>query len=209
MKKYFTLDKNGFIASTADLQFPQEGQEIFNFPNDFDFLNQGNYKIVDGKLIDATEKQANLAAIAEKSRPLTEAEVSAMFITQQINTLVVDDNTALRMKSFYPTFESIVGQTVKNGFKFTHNGKLWRTVQPEMTIQSHYPPRVGMESLYTEVCETHDGTLDDPIPYDGNMALENGKYYIQNYTIYLCNRDTVNPVYNALSELVGLYVEEV
>ena len=24
---------------------------------------------------------------------------------------------------------------------------------------------------------------------------------------YLCNRDTVNPVYNPLSELVGIYVE--
>lgn len=153
------------------------------------------------------EKRANLAAIAERSRPLTEAEVSAMFITQQINTLVVDDNTALRMKQFYPTFESIVGQTVKNGFKFTYNGKLWRTVQPEMTIQSHYPPRAGMESLYTEICETHSGTLDDPIPYDSNMALESGKYYFQNYTIYLCNRDTINPVYNPLAELVGLYVE--
>ena len=145
--------------------------------------------------------------LEEKSRPLTETEVSAMFITQQINTLVVDDNTALRMKSFYPTFESIVGQKVKQGFKFTHCGKLWRTVQPEMIIQSHYVPGAGMESLYTEVCETHDGTLDDPIPYDGNMVLENGKYYFQNYTIYLCNRDTVNPVYNPLSELVGLYVE--
>ena len=157
--------------------------------------------------IAAIEKRANLAAIEERSRPLTEAEVSAMFITQQINTLVVDDNTALRMKQFYPTFESIVGQTVKNGFKFTHNGKLWRVIQPELTIQSHYAPGVGMESLYTEVCETHDGTLDDPIPYDGNMALENGKYYFQNYTIYLCNRDTANPVYNPLAELVGLYVE--
>ena len=66
-----------------------------------------------------------------------------------------------------------------------------------------------MESLYAEVCETHAGTLDDLIPYDGNMALENGKYYIQNSTIYLCNRDTVNPVYNPLSELVGIYVVEV
>lgn len=145
--------------------------------------------------------------LEEKSRPLTEAEVSAMFITQQINTLVVDDNTALRMKSFYPTFESIVGQTVKQGYKFTHNGKLWRVVQAELTIQSHYAPGVGMESLYTEVCETHDGTIDDPIPYEGNMVLENGKHYFQNFTIYLCNRDTVNPVYNPLSELVGLYVE--
>ena len=39
------------------------------------------------------------------------------------------------------------------------------------------------------------------------MALENGKYYIQDGVTYLCNRDTGNPVYNALSELVGLYVE--
>lgn len=176
-----------------------------------------NYiEIINGKMVSRDLTPAEIAEmeaanrryrLEEKSRPLTESEVSAMFITQQINTLVVDDNTALRMKQFYPTFESIVGRTVKNGFKFTHGGKLWRTVQPEMTIQSHYPPSAGTESLYTEVCETHDGTLDDPIPYDGNMALENGKYYHQNYTIYLCNRDTVNPVYNPLAELVGLYVE--
>lgn len=142
-------------------------------------------------------------------RPLNQNEVSKLIIAQQINTLAVDDNTALRMKSFYPTFESIVGQTVKKGYKFTYGGKLWSVVQPELTIQSHYAPGAGMESLYTEVCETHDGTLDDPIPYDGNMALENGKYYFQNSTIYLCNRDTVNPVHHALAELVGLYVTEV
>ena len=147
--------------------------------------------------------------LEEKSRPLTEAEVSAMFIAQQINTLVVDDNTALRMKSFYPTFESLEGQTVKQGYKFTHNGKLWRVIQGELTIQSLYAPGVGMESLYTEVCENHDGTLDDPIPYNGNMILENGKYYYQNYIIYLCNRDTINPVYNSLEELIGLYVEKI
>ena len=145
----------------------------------------------------------------ERTRPLTESEVSKMLIAQQINTLTVDDNTALRMKDFYPTFESIIGQTVKQGFKFTHGGKLWRTEQPEMTIQGHYPPGIGTESLYSEVCESHAGTLEDPIPYSGNMALESGKYYLQNSKIYRCTRDTVNPVYNALSELVGLYVEEV
>ena len=32
---------------------------------------------------------------------------------------------------------------------------------------------------------------------------------LQNSKIYRCTRDTGNPVYNALSELVGLYVEEV
>ena len=142
-------------------------------------------------------------------RPMSQSAVNKMLIAQQINTLAVDDNTALRMKQFYPTFESIVGQKVKQGFRFRHGDYLWATVQPEMTIQKHYPPGDGMESIYTKVNETHAGTLEDPIPYDGNMALESGKHYSQNSTIYLCNRDTVNPVYNPLSELVGLYVEEV
>ena len=47
------------------------------------------------------------------------------------------------------------------------------------------------------------------IAYDGNMALENGKYYVQNEIVYRCTRDTVNPVYNALADLVGIYVEVV
>lgn len=142
-------------------------------------------------------------------RPMSQTAVNKILIAQQINTLEVDDNTALRMKQFYPTFESIVGQTVKQGYKFTYGGKLWSVVQPQLTIEAHRQPGTGLESLYTEVCETHNGTLDDPIPYDGNMALVNGKYYTQNDVIYLCNRDTVNPVYHKLSELVGLYVTEV
>ena len=43
----------------------------------------------------------------------------------------------------------------------------------------------------------------------GNMELEAGKYYIQSGKTYLCNRDTGNPVYHALADLVGLYVTEV
>ena len=141
-------------------------------------------------------------------RPLSQNAVTNMLIAQQINTLTVDDNTALRMQKFYPTFDSIVGQEVKQGFRFRHGDKLWATVKA-LTIQKHYPPGEGMESLYTEVNETHDGTIDDAIPYSGNMVLEKGKHYIQNETTYLCNRDTVNPVTHALSELVGLYVGEV
>lgn len=117
------------------------------------------------------------------------------------------DNVALAAKMLYPKFSDIIGQKVKQGFKFTYADKLWSVAQPELTIEKHYPPGVGMESLYTEVCETHEGTLEDPIPYDGNMALEKGKHYIQDWVIYLCTRDTVNPVYNALADLVGLYVE--
>ena len=113
------------------------------------------------------------------------------------------------VKEFYPTFDSIVGQTVSKGFKFTHGDKLWQVIQQSMTVQAHYPPGVGTESLYAEVCESHEGTEDDPIPYEGNMALEEGKCYVQEYEVFRCVRDTGNPVYHPLRELLGLYVEEV
>lgn len=62
-------------------------------------------------------------------------------------------------------------------------------------------------ALWEQINETYSGTADDPIPYSGNMTLVNGLYYTQDGTVYLCIRDTGTPVYNALSDLVGLYVE--
>ena len=161
------------------------------------------------------EAQYNEIAAREaaeaKHRPISESEVMSMLIKEQINSITVDDQTALRMRRYYPTFSELVGQTVKKGTKFratdSEDADLYTVIQPELTIQEHYPPGTGTESLYTRIDEQHDGTKYDPIPYNGNMALQSGKYYTQNNILYLCNRDTGQPVYNALAELVGLYVE--
>lgn len=87
------------------------------------------------------------------------------------------------------------------------NGKLWRCLQAH-TAQDGWEPRIAA-SLWDQINEVSSGTLDDPIPYSGNMTLSAGLYYTQNGVVYRCTRDTVNPVYNSLAELVGLYVEEV
>lgn len=139
----------------------------------------------------------------EKHRPLSFGEVQEMMVRQQINTLAVDDATALRMTEFYPEWATDTAYTA--GYKVQYGGKLWRCVQAH-TSQAGWEPE-NAASLWTEICEAHDGTKYDPIPYSGNMALENGKYYSQSGKTYLCNRDTGNPVYNALADLVGLYVE--
>lgn len=168
-------------------------------------------KCVNGELVELTadeiaamEAEAAKFAAQERTRPLTESEVTALLIRQQINTLEVDDNTALRMTEFYPEWSA--GQAYTAGYKVQHGGKLWRCLQAH-TSQTGWEPSTTTASLWTEICESHDGTQADPIPYDGNMALESGKYYIQDYVIYLCTRDTVNPVYQPLSEMVGIYVE--
>ena len=148
------------------------------------------------------EMAAREAAEA-KHRPLSENEVLSMLITAQINTLSVDDATAVRMTAFYPEWAKDTAYTV--GYKVQYLGKLYKVVQAH-TSQETWEPNISA-SLYTRIDEAHDGTKYDAIPYEGNMALENGKYYSQDGVTYLCNRDTGNPVYNKLSELVGIYVE--
>lgn len=104
------------------------------------------------------------------------------------------------------------GDSVVKGDKFTYEGKLYAVLQ-DHTILAHYEPSINTAALYVEVTEDYTkegeemGTLENPIPYEGNMILENGKYYSQDGVTYLCNRDSGNPVYHALKDLVGLYVE--
>ncbi len=54
--------------------------------------------------------------------------------------------------------------------------------------------------------KSEEGTKENPIPYQvGVTPLENGKYYIENDVVYLCNRSEA-VVYHNLSALIGLYV---
>lgn len=164
----------------------------------------GEYLDLSAEELAAMEAAQAAYEAAERSRPLTLEEVSRMLITQQINSLAVDDNTALRMREFYPDWAA--GQDYPAGFKAQRGGALYKVLQAH-TSQDGWEPE-NAPALWTEICESHAGTLTDPIPYSGNMALESGKYYSQDGEVYLCTRDTVNPVYNALADLVGLYVEK-
>lgn len=115
------------------------------------------------------------------------------------------DTDALEAVVLHPVWNT--GVDYSAGYKVQHNGKLWKCNEPGHTSQAGWEPSVNTSSLWAEICETHDGSRYDPIPYHGNMALENGKYYSQDGVVYLCSRDTVSPVYHSLRELVGIYVE--
>ena len=189
--KYYRCGK-GVIATCGTMDMEEITEDEYN-----------------SEIATISEKLAIAEEAYERHRPLTESEALSMILKQKINTLDVDDQTALRMMEFYPAWNGLIGQTCdKAGFRFTYGGKLYKTIPTNHTFQADWVPGVGTESLYTRIDETHDGTKYDPIPYEGNMALVSGKYYSQDGVTYLCNRDTVNPVYNPLRELVGIYVEQ-
>ena len=114
------------------------------------------------------------------------------------------DEDALEAVELFPAWAADTAYTVDE--RRRHGEKLYRCVQSHIS-QANWTPDVT-PALWTEVALPGDGeTPEHPIAYNNNMALENGKYYTQGGVVYRCIRDTVNPVYNDLADLVGLYVE--
>ena len=130
----------------------------------------------------------------------------------EMNSLDLSASQALEVAHWYPKlFETEgyeEGKPIAMGVRVQYEGKLWEARQ-DHNIASIYAPSLATASLWKEVTEegADVGTLDNPIPYEGNMELEEGRYYSQDRVVYLCTRSTGVPVYNALKDLVGLYVE--
>lgn len=122
----------------------------------------------------------------------------------------LEDSVALTAPELFPKWKYLVTKSrkVSKGFRFQHGGKLWRTEQPEYVFVEYYVPGTdGTESLFSKVDEIHSGTMEDPIPYDRNMEIYQGLYYTQHGVLYLCIRDSGQPLYHDLAALVGNYVE--
>lgn len=118
---------------------------------------------------------------AERTRNLTTEEVASMLIKQQINTLEVDDTTALRMVEFYP--EWAAGVTYTAAYKVQRSGKLWRCLQNH-TSQDGWEPE-SAPSLWAKVLIPDETVVpeweqpDSTNPYRaGDKVSHNGKTWV-------------------------------
>ena len=154
---------------------------------------------------------------AEEERPEGSAEFIRVAAAQNllnitkagIQTMSLTDNEALKVKSLYPYWMEFIGKSLTTGMKVQYNDGLYRVRQDIAVVLENQPPSIDTAALYEEINESAAGTIDDPIPYNNNMELFEGKYYSQGDVTYKCIRSTGQAVYANLSELVGIYVEVV
>lgn len=103
---------------------------------------------------------------------------------EKINTYDLSPSEALQVKDRYPEWET--GINVKTGERYRVEDVLWECVKDHLT-QDNWKPSTATLSLWKIVdAEEHSGTIEDPIPYKQNMALEFNKYYTQDGVLYLC-----------------------
>lgn len=137
----------------------------------------------------------------EQENMLQEIMLASIRTTFLIN---LSDNESIKIPLCYDEWE--VDHDYKVGDRVQDDGKLWKCKQ-EHTSQENWRPSINTASLWEVVQEQHEGTLDDPIPYDMNMEVFKDKYYIENDVVYKCIRNSLQPLYSSCSSLVGNYFE--
>lgn len=113
-------------------------------------------------------------------------------IPAAINTRGFTDEEALDNMEWFPVWgdeNAPMGLEVDAGFMCRNKAKeekeysLYKALQPH-TLSAEWIPGQGAESLYAKV-SLHKGTKEDPIPYEQNMLIEEGKYYTQDGVLYI------------------------
>lgn len=158
-----------FLSPFSDEEFPRfESTD----PEFMELLASEEWALPEG--VEINREFSRLLALDELDKEATE----------EINTYDLSPSEALQVKDRYPEWKT--GINVKTGERYRVDNVLWECVKDHLT-QDNWKPSTATLSLWKIVdAEEHSGTIEDPIPYKQNMALEFNKYYTQDGVLYLC-----------------------
>ncbi len=142
-----------------------------------------------------------------KYEPYTEDVVAKIKNLLREKVAEQTDEEALENIELFPTWQSKIGVQVEQGERLYYDDKLYKVLQTHTPQEDWRPDATA--SLYVQViAESDAGTIDNPIAYEVNMELVEGKYYTEAGVKYLCVRALAQSVWH-LADLVGNYVEVV
>lgn len=141
-----------------------------------------------------TEKP-NYLEVIFGMRKCTRAEIEHENIMLAVTYL--NDAQALTVKTLYPLWEDdtegyFYSLDKQSDLRRLYNGRLWKLKSIHNKQSEWYPG--SNPTLWEEIVEGYDGTREHPIPIPDSVAVsgfeyEYGKYYIENDTIYLAERE--------------------
>lgn len=146
---YVSVDEDSRIQATTQHEEYAIGMTQFEFPEDFDFSKQNDYRIVDGELV---YDPLPVVEIEPEPTPV-EAAVSYLLKSTPLASAPVDDIVAFR--TMWPDWQP--DTDYKQNDPLQYDEKYWRVSQ-DLTSSKIYPPGTS-ESLYYEVQLADDGII--------------------------------------------------
>ena len=133
---------------------------------------------------------------------INKTDLIELLVEARVN---LPDQKALKFKAMYPDWKAgidIKQKDIDEGRnRYVYDDKLYKCKTAHTTAE-HWKPSIDTASLWEVIDETHAGTVTDPIPYDPNMVVYKDKYYTWEGVLYLCTRDSGNPLYNTPDNLI-------
>lgn len=173
-----------------------------------------NGKEVNLQVIYPSEETILADGWVEYIPPKAEPKKSRMQIVQELvvkqyngRTDISNEEALDYMAIIYP-WDYYLDKVLTEGMMVTYEDKPWRVRQTHTPLEV-YPPSLATASLYEAIDKEHDGTLEDPIPYNPPMEIFIDKYYTENNEIYKCIRNSDTALSHSLRDLVGIYVNKV
>lgn len=155
--------------------------------NFFEIDENDVQNIQDSKANIQIESLSDLEEITANIQQINEAKNA---IKYSINALDLSNNDTIKYKDYLPDWNDYVGKSLPKDFKFRYNNQPYKTLQYINIVLENQTPDI-VYSLYKIIDEEHEGTLEDPIPYQQQMSIEKGKYYIQYDVVYIAIQSTL------------------
>lgn len=153
---YVSIDSEGRIQSVTEIkEYASQNAFEFTFPENFDFTNQYNYKIVDNELVyDELPLSEEQTLANEKIRLQSQLEVATiMFVNEYAPNLT--DQQALDLDLIFYDWKSNVNY--KKDCIIRYNGELYRIGQDHTSQDQWKPGDNGTIALYSHITITEDG----------------------------------------------------
>lgn len=173
-----------------------------------------NGKEVKLQVINPSEEAILADGWVEYIPPHVEPKKSRMQIVQELVVKQYNERTdisneeALEYTAIIYPWDYYLDKVLTEGMMVTYEDKPWRVRQTHTPLEI-YPPSLATASLYEAIDKEHDGTLEDPIPYNPPMEIFIDKYYIENNEIYKCTRNSDTALSHSLRDLIGIYVNKI
>ena len=132
--------------------------------------------------------------------------VSQLKELAQAQVAELTDDEAKKVPALFPLWETEKAYAV--GDRVWYQASLYKCVQAH-TSQSTWNPKdaVSLWANVSEESQEADGSREHPYQWEQGMTSYNGKFYTEEGILYLCIRDSGNPLYFPISSLIGTYFQ--
>lgn len=159
MKLYTATGEDGRISATTQYEeYAGDGWEQFEFPDDFDYTKQGEYRIQDGELVhDPLPPTEEEQAAQEEADRQSQMQAFVQMMVQPMAANLTDEQ-ALTIPLLFDEWTPDTGYAAETVLR--HEGELYRVARAHKSQEQWKPGETGTESPYTHI------TKDPETGYD-------------------------------------------